>query len=541
MGDWGAGSTPSRKDSTLYGGDIVWLKSGELNGSVVLESEEYVTEEALKRSSLRLNSPGDVLIAMYGATIGKTAIAGIECTTNQAVCACTSFKGVNNEYLHLLLKAYKPYFIGQGIGGAQPNISRQKLISTAVPLPPLEEQARIAAKVDELMALCDKLEEQQQQKRQLQNLLRQATLQAVAAATSPFELKQHWQRLQENFEQLFSAPEDVKELQALILELAASGLLADPESGDSKVLGYLSTIKNAQKEVLTKREEKELQKLSQFEVALQNRVNVALGHLVKIVSGQHLKPEEYSASKIGVPYITGPAEFNMGLPSPTKWTETKRAIAKSGDILITVKGSGVGKTAMCDLEELAISRQLMAIRPLGNLNNEFVHLCIDAAEANFQEQKMGIAIPGIGRDDVLSLPVSLPSPEEQKRIVDRVNKLTGCCDYLARYLRKENILATQLATASISTLTGINTPNKEEPLKVPKTELVAPVTLGLNKPNSKDAAPLAALLARHTGQMNANDLWQRFGGEIDVFYAQLKTEVAHGWLAEPAEAKMLEK
>jgi type I restriction enzyme S subunit len=158
IGDWGAGATPNRKKSEYYGGSIRWLKSGELRDGYVSESDENITESALKDCSLRINKCGDVLIAMYGATIGKVAILEVEATTNQAVCACTCFAGFYNRYLFLLLKSYRQYFSNQGAGGAQPNISRIKIISTVAPLPPLNEQKRIVAKVDRLMALCDELE-----------------------------------------------------------------------------------------------------------------------------------------------------------------------------------------------------------------------------------------------------------------------------------------------------------------------------------------------------------------------------------------------
>src|SRR5690606_20321131 len=124
IGDWGAGATPARGNSSYYGGEMPWFKSGELVADFISDSEETVTELALKECSLRRNKPGDVLIAMYGATIGKTAILSVEGTTNQAVCACTPFNGVFNRYLLLTLKALKANFIGQGAGGAQPNISR---------------------------------------------------------------------------------------------------------------------------------------------------------------------------------------------------------------------------------------------------------------------------------------------------------------------------------------------------------------------------------------------------------------------------------
>ena len=77
-------------------------------------------------------------------------------------------------------------------------------------------------------------------------------------------------------------------------------------------------------------------------------------------------------------------------------------------------------------------------------------------------------------------------------------------------------------------------------MKAPQTELIAPLRLG-TLPNVKDQAPLATLLAHHQGEMSARDLWQRFGGEIDAFYAQLKTEVAHGWITEPSVAEVRAK
>jgi type I restriction enzyme S subunit len=157
LGEWGAGATPLRNRHDYYGGDIPWFKSGELTDDYIGESEERVTDLALKETSLRYNKPGDVLLAMYGATIGKTSILRIAATTNQAVCACTPFKGFSNIYLLTLLKAYKNRFVNQGAGGAQPNISREKIIATVVALPPTLEQHRIVAKVDELMAICDTL------------------------------------------------------------------------------------------------------------------------------------------------------------------------------------------------------------------------------------------------------------------------------------------------------------------------------------------------------------------------------------------------
>ena len=155
IGIWGAGSTPSKGNPDYYGGNVLWLRTGELNNSVVYDTEIKITQKALEECSLRINKVGDVLIAMYGATIGKVAIVGKEMTTNQACCACTPI-GVFNRYLFYFLMASQQYFIKIGEGGAQPNISREKLISYLIPIPPIAEQIRI---VETLKTLFNKIKD----------------------------------------------------------------------------------------------------------------------------------------------------------------------------------------------------------------------------------------------------------------------------------------------------------------------------------------------------------------------------------------------
>ena len=152
VGDWGAGSTPQRGNQDYYGGNILWLKTGELNNGIVYDTEEKITQRAFQDCSLRMNKIGDVLIAMYGATIGKLAIVGKELTTNQACCGCTPYV-VFNWYLFYFLMASRDTFIKKGEGGAQPNISRVKLVEHLIPLPPLREQKRIVQKIEQLMQL----------------------------------------------------------------------------------------------------------------------------------------------------------------------------------------------------------------------------------------------------------------------------------------------------------------------------------------------------------------------------------------------------
>ena len=155
IGDWGAGATPAKGNPDYYGGSILWLRTGELNNGIVYDSEIKITKKALQKCSLRMNRIGDVLIAMYGATIGKVAIVGKELTTNQACCACTPF-GIYNYFLFFFLMGSQIDFIKKGEGGAQPNISREKLVSHLMPIPPLAEQYRIVEKIQYLLPLVEK-------------------------------------------------------------------------------------------------------------------------------------------------------------------------------------------------------------------------------------------------------------------------------------------------------------------------------------------------------------------------------------------------
>ena len=166
IGDWGAGATPSKSNPDYYGGNVLWLRTGELNNSVVYDTEIKVTEKALKECSLRLNQIGDVMIAMYGATIGKVAIVGKELTTNQACCACTPY-GIYNYFLFYFLMESQTDFVKKGEGGAQPNISREKLVSHLMPVPPIQEQYRIVEKIKTLLPLIDKYNDAQIQQNKL--------------------------------------------------------------------------------------------------------------------------------------------------------------------------------------------------------------------------------------------------------------------------------------------------------------------------------------------------------------------------------------
>lgn len=146
-----SGGTPSRGYREYYEGSIPWVKSGELNDGFIYSTEETITELGLENSSAKLFPKETLLIALYGATVGKLGILKVGAATNQAVCAIFPNHEIDRNFLFFYLLFYRHSLLNLSFGGAQPNISQELVRTIMLPLPPLSEQKSIAAKVQELM------------------------------------------------------------------------------------------------------------------------------------------------------------------------------------------------------------------------------------------------------------------------------------------------------------------------------------------------------------------------------------------------------
>ena len=403
IGSWASGATPSRTNPEFYGGNIPWLKTGDLNDGHISAVPEFITEEALEKTSVRLNPVGSVLIAMYGATIGKLAILDAPMTTNQACCACITSESVYNEYLFYFLLGYRKSFIKMGEGGAQPNISKEKIINTPFPLPPLAEQKRIVAKIEELLPLIDRYEEA-------------------------------WTKLEE-FNKRFPG-----DMQKSLLQMAIQGKLVEqrPEEGTGEEL--FQQIQ-AEKQALIKsgkiKKEKPLPEIPEDEIPFEIPESwkwVHIGELFQHNTGKALN----SSNKDGRPleYITTSNvywnRFEISKLKTMLFTdaEIEKCTVQKGDLLV-LEGGDIGRAAIWNYEfAMRIQNHIHRLRSYGDVCIEFFYHIFLLYKSTGLINGKGIGIKGLSANMLHSLIVPLPPLAEQKRIVAKLEELLPLCERL---------------------------------------------------------------------------------------------------------------
>lgn len=183
VGRWGSGGTPKATESSYYGGDIPWIRSGDLPDGPISSHEATISETGLANSSAKWVAEGAVLVAMYGATIGKLGVTKYPVTTNQAIAFVEPFDGIEARYLFENLRYRRPELVALGQGGAQPNISQEILKAQPFALPPLAEQRRIVAKLDALIAHVTRARTELNRTPMLARHLRQAAVSVVATTS----------------------------------------------------------------------------------------------------------------------------------------------------------------------------------------------------------------------------------------------------------------------------------------------------------------------------------------------------------------------
>ena len=405
VGSWGSGATPSRTNPAYYGGSSPWLKTGDLNDGIIKEVPEFITELALEKTSVRLNPVGSVLMAMYGATIGKLGILEIPVTTNQACCACIPYAGMYNKYLFYYLMSMRQTFIGMAEGGAQPNISKEKIVNSILPLPPLAEQHRIVAKIEELLPLVDRYA-------------------AVCKKLEQFNAK---------------FPEDMKKS---VLQYAIQGKLVEQRAEEGTGEELYQQIQSEKQRLIKEgkiKKEKPLPEIAEDEIPFDIPESwkwVRLVDLCKSISdGDHQPPPQVPN---GIPFLvisnvsSGAIDFANTRYVPQDYFEALSAerIAERGDILFTVTGSyGIPVKINCD-QPFCFQRHIALLKLLIDWDYLFYALKSPVIKSQCDDIATGTAQKTVGIKSLRSMVLPLPPLAEQKRIVAKLEEILPLCERL---------------------------------------------------------------------------------------------------------------
>lgn len=536
------GGTPSKGNPAYWGGDIPWASVKDLKDNKYLtETIDHISEEGLRKSASNLIPPGRIIVCTRMG-LGKLAINKISIAINQDLKALELPKEVNIDYFYIL---YRTRNI-EGKGTTVSGIKQDQLLSLPAALPPIEEQARIVAKVDELMALCDDMEAQQQERTALCIKARRTTLSELVGSKSPTELQKSWNRTQANLSLLIDNPDAVEEIKAAIRELTVRGFFA--ETTDDSVDSFLANIQR-------KKTGKRFARLTKSpgEFTLPNGWQWVL--LEDLLAGSDsgwspkCDPEPRNGDDWGVLKVSavtwGSFLSHENKKLPRSLNARPQFEVKPGDFLLSRANTAelVARSVIVPSDcppHLMMSDKIVRLEFVDDQVKPWVNLVNNSAWARhyYKANATGTSdsMRNVSRQIIHELAIPLPPLSLQSKLLEKLKSLESLCEQLRNQFASALRTAQMLALAAVATITGIRTEEEEE-LKAPKTELISKLRIGVH-PTVREQAPLAAILARHNGEMPAKDLWQRYGGDIDAFYQQLKREVGKGWIAEPEVAEM---
>lgn len=410
-----------------------------------LEDIEKDTGRLLNRSLVSERSPqstkseftaGDILYGKLRPYLNKVIVAGEGGYSTTEIVALRPLVDAYAPYCALAFRRpdYVDYVSRLGQGTKMPRLRTEDALISPFPLPPLAEQHRIVAKVDELMALCDQLQAARAEREAGRDKLTLSTL-AKLNEPDPETFADDASFALEHLEPLTKRTDQIKQLRQTILNLAVRGKLVEQDPNDEPASELLASVAKKREQMIRAgeiRRDKQLNGIKDTEFPFQLPQGWAwsrLGSLIHLVSGQHLQPSEYTEGQSGdLPYITGPSDFGDQGLQISRFALVRKAVAKRGQLLLTVKGSGVGKVTTCDIPEVAISRQLMALTAIG-WERRFLTLLTHRLAESLQESARSL-IPGIAREDVEQFIVAVPPLAEQHRIVAKVDELMALCDQL---------------------------------------------------------------------------------------------------------------
>ena len=388
----------------LGGIDISLAKFLDANAFGKYPAEEYMVD-----GDIIINSTGNGTLGRIGIFRDSDRINDFVIVPDSHVTIIRTGNQIIKDYLFFALKYHQPYLEKLGEGSTNQTELRPSTVAELfIPVPPVREQERIVAKLLEVLPMVDVYGTKE---KALQDYNRDF----------PVQLKKSI--LQEAVQGKL-VPQDPNDEPASIL-------LERIREEKERLIRAGKIKRDKHESIIFRRDNSHYEKFDGIERCIddeipfeipENWVWTRFGQVIILLSGTDFKPDEYNDSHQGIPYITGASNLSKNGVLLNRWTETPRVIANRGDVLLVCKGSGYGKTAICDIEEAHIARQIMAIKKLVTLEMDYIRLFLQANFDQIKSKGQGV-IPGIDRNSVMHLLFPLPPLSEQRRIVEKQQEL----------------------------------------------------------------------------------------------------------------------
>ena len=451
------GSTPKTTIPEYFnGGEIPFIGPGQINrdGSI-MESDKFLTEKGSEFSSTAEH--GDIVMVCIGGSIGKSAIVQSKITFNQQLNSIRPLL-VQSNYLQTALNStlFQNSILEKSTGSATPIINRSKWESIAIPLPPIEEQYRIVAKVNELMSLCDKLEAKQFNNLKTHQVLVKTLLETLTQAADANELQEAWERMSAHFDTLFCTEDSIDQLKQTILQLAVMGKLVKQDPNDEPASVLLKKIVKEKERLIEEGKIRKQAILSEIKdneklfVLPESWEWCRLGVITEIIAGMSFKSDDFNTNA-GTKCIkitnAGVGEFietNDYLPESfsTKYSDY---LIKEGDLILALTRPYISdglKISNCptSYNNSLLNQRVAAIRLMTlALSHLYVFCFIQSPHVlNFYKSKFydKSQQPNMKMSDITDLVFALPPLEEQYRIVSKINELFAVCESLKKKILK---------------------------------------------------------------------------------------------------------
>jgi type I restriction enzyme S subunit len=467
-----SGGTPNRAVGEYYKGDIPWLKSGELKDGVIHSSEEYITQKGLDNSSAKLFPKGTLLIALYGANVGKTGLLAFDTTTNQAICGIFARQDIiATNYLWIYFLAIREKLLKISFGSAQPNISQVIIKQQLIPLAPLAEQQRIVTRVEELMTLCDRLEAQQKAEKDICLELNNSAIHQLVQSKDRDELTENWALINDNFDTLYGSVENVDKLQEAILQLAVRGRLVGQDPKDEPASVLLEKIRG-EKARLVKTKKIRNGKVKYNSIQIEgNRPHIpkswewsVFDDVTCLSTGAtpSTKEPRYWGGNIKWLSSGDIHQYDIydceGRITDEGMNNSNCKTLPVNSVLIALNGQGRTRATVAILRtEAACNQSLVAINPILNdsLLPEYIRLYLKANYYQIRDITGQKDRRGLNMGLISAFHIPIPPLAEQHRIVARVEELMALTNTLKEQIKASGACREELMRACVGEVVGI--------------------------------------------------------------------------------------